>query len=89
MGATFSYVTIEWTLTILLLDAAGKTIVLYKLELGEVVTTVLTIGETIDNRDLNLQQGVMVGGRLKQLGDVTDLARCHGVYYHFRDHCGD
>jgi len=36
------------------LDAAGKTMVLYKLELGEVVTTVPTIGETIDNRDLAL-----------------------------------
>merc|ERR1719429_737623 len=38
------------------LDAAGKTTVLYKLKLGEVVTTIPTIGfnvETVEYRNLN------------------------------------
>jgi GTPase SAR1 family protein len=38
--------TTEKRVLMLGLDAAGKTTVLYKLQLGEVVTTVPTIGET-------------------------------------------
>ncbi len=30
------------------LDAAGKTTILYKLKLGEIVTTIPTIGKEID-----------------------------------------
>lgn len=30
------------------LDAAGKTTILYKLKLGEIVTTIPTIGESCD-----------------------------------------
>merc|ERR1712122_208007 len=39
------------------LDAAGKTTVLYKLKLGEVVTTIPTVGfnvETVEYKNLNL-----------------------------------
>ena len=39
------------------LDAAGKTTILYRLKLGEVVTTVPTIGfnvETVEYRNINL-----------------------------------
>jgi hypothetical protein len=32
------------------LDAAGKTTILYKLKLGEIVTTIPTIGETAQGR---------------------------------------
>lgn len=32
------------------LDAAGKTTILYKLKLGEIVTTIPTIGECLDTR---------------------------------------
>lgn len=32
------------------LDAAGKTTILYKLKLGEIVTTIPTIGEFIFNK---------------------------------------
>jgi ADP-ribosylation factor protein 1 len=38
------------------LDAAGKTTVLYKLKLGEVVTTIPTIGfnvETVEYKNIN------------------------------------
>lgn len=38
------------------LDAAGKTTILYKLKLGEIVTTIPTIGELLDFRtDPHLQ----------------------------------
>ena len=33
------------------LDAAGKTTILYKLKLGEIVTTIPTIGELVDCLD--------------------------------------
>lgn len=32
------------------LDAAGKTTILYKLKLGEIVTTIPTIGKRLHNR---------------------------------------
>jgi len=35
------------------LDAAGKTTILYKLKLGEIVTTIPTIGKLRMNRNLN------------------------------------
>jgi len=34
------------------LDAAGKTTILYKLKLGEIVTTIPTIGEFLDSVSL-------------------------------------
>ena len=34
------------------LDAAGKTTILYKLKLGEIVTTIPTIGEFFDYKNL-------------------------------------
>lgn len=44
------------------LDAAGKTTILYKLMLGEVVTTVPTIGfnvETVEYKTLTSQSGTL------------------------------
>eukprot|EP00756_Hemistasia_phaeocysticola_P029548 Hpha_TRINITY_DN16238_c0_g2::TRINITY_DN16238_c0_g2_i1::g.14728::m.14728/K07937/ARF1; ADP-ribosylation factor 1 len=49
--------TKEYRLLFMGLDAAGKTTLLYKLKLGEIVTTIPTIGfnvETIAYRNLNL-----------------------------------
>ena len=36
------------------LDAAGKTTILYKLKLGEIVTTIPTIGKETHSRSTNL-----------------------------------
>eukprot|EP00434_Breviolum_minutum_P001935 symbB.v1.2.001713.t1/scaffold61.1/size362833/12 len=47
----------EMKILMLGLDAAGKTTILYRLKLGEVVTTVPTIGfnvETVEYRNINL-----------------------------------
>ena len=49
------------------LDAAGKTTMLYKLKLGEIITTIPTIGynvETLYSKDMNLIAWD-VGGRDK------------------------
>ena len=49
------------------LDAAGKTTILYRLKLGEVVTTIPTIGfnvETIEWKNINITAWD-VGGRDK------------------------
>ncbi len=49
------------------LDAAGKTTILYKLKLGEVVTTIPTIGfnvETVEYKNINFTCWD-VGGRDK------------------------
>merc|ERR1712124_160271 len=46
----------EMRMLMLGLDAAGKTTILYKLKLGEVVTTIPTIGfnvETVEYRNIN------------------------------------
>ena len=46
------------SLQMLGLDAAGKTTVLYKLKLGEVITTIPTIGfnvETVEYRGISFQ----------------------------------
>ncbi|XP_065096885.1 ADP-ribosylation factor 4 [Paramisgurnus dabryanus] len=62
MGNFFSYVFArliekkEMRLLMVGLDAAGKTTVLYKLKLGEVVTTIPTIGfnvETVDYKNIS------------------------------------
>jgi len=50
------------------LDAAGKTTILYKLKLGEIVTTIPTIGKTID----------IMSGKLS-LSILTDIA--HFVWH--------
>lgn len=58
MGLTFSKLfdklwgKKEMRILMVGLDAAGKTTILYKLKLGEIVTTIPTIGMTI--RDLSL-----------------------------------
>jgi len=62
------------------LDAAGKTTILYKLKLGEVVTTIPTIGfnvETVAYKNINLTVWD-VGGRDK----IRPLWR---HYYHNTD----
>jgi GTPase SAR1 family protein len=50
MGNIFAHVTQFWgakeqRILLIGLDAAGKTTILYKLKLGEIVTTIPTIGE--------------------------------------------
>ena len=62
MGALFSLMGLDgWTkldarLCMVGLDAAGKTTILYKLKLGEVVTTIPTIGfnvETVEYKNIS------------------------------------
>lgn len=65
------------------LDAAGKTTILYKLKLGEIVTTIPTIGfnvETVEYKNINFtvwdvggQDKVKNGEKLKELTDSTTL----------------
>lgn len=58
------------------LDAAGKTTLLYKLKLGEVVQTIPTIGfnvETIEFKGLQLTSWD-VGGRVRAGGEKKKLA---------------
>nr|CAX78724.1 ADP-ribosylation factor 3 [Schistosoma japonicum] len=56
------------------LDAAGKTTILYKLKLGEVVTTIPTIGfnvETVEYKKLALRYGMLgVKIRFVLYGDI-------------------
>jgi len=42
------------------LDAAGKTTILYKLKLGEIVTTIPTIGKTIDIMSGKLSLSILI-----------------------------
>jgi GTPase SAR1 family protein len=39
------------------LDAAGKTTILYKLKLGEIVTTIPTIGKAFFSFDCDVEHG--------------------------------
>ena len=58
------------------LDAAGKTTVLYRMKLGEVVTTIPTIGfnvETVNFKNINMVVWD-VGGRDKSI-DVIFLIK--------------
>ena len=45
------------------LDAAGKTTILYKLKLGEIVTTIPTIGEFVDVCWLELRLDLLLMSR--------------------------
>ena len=63
------------------LDAAGKTTILYKLKLGEVVTTIPTIGfnvETVEYKNISFTVWD-VGGQDKVGGTDTAVTavRCH------------
>jgi ADP-ribosylation factor protein 1 len=40
------------------LDAAGKTTILYKLKLGEIVTTIPTIGKSFDRVFESIRSGI-------------------------------
>ena len=77
MGNTKSYFTTfsQWIglshepfrVLIMGLDAAGKTTILYRLKIGEIVTTIPTIGfnvETINNKNVNITMWDL-GGRDK------------------------
>jgi ADP-ribosylation factor protein 1 len=59
------------------LDAAGKTTVLYKLKLGEVVTTIPTIGMNVEQTKYkNVEFTVWdVGGRDKVSGLLASVTR--------------
>lgn len=60
MGLTFSKLfdrlwgKKEMRILMVGLDAAGKTTILYKLKLGEIVTTIPTIGASLRSQDLAL-----------------------------------
>ncbi|GFY98630.1 ADP-ribosylation factor A1F [Actinidia rufa] len=57
------------------LDAAGKTTILYKLKLGEIVTTIPTIGfnvETVEYKNISFTVWDDVGGQDKGLIFVVD-----------------
>lgn len=51
------------------LDAAGKTTILYKLKLGEIVTTIPTIGEYIFPKYLN----EILEFKCQNLNDISTL----------------
>ena len=62
MGLTFTklfsrlFTEKETCIFVVGLDAAGKTMIMYKLKLGEIVTTIPTIGfnvETVENKNIN------------------------------------
>jgi len=57
------------------LDAAGKTTILYKLKLGEIVTTIPTIGfnvETVEYKNISLPFGTSVARtRSARCGVIT------------------
>jgi hypothetical protein len=62
------------------LDAAGKTTILYKLKLGEVVTTIPTIGfnvETVEYKNISFTVWD-VGGqdKVRTPNDITTHRRC-------------
>merc|ERR1712147_221716 len=59
------------------LDAAGKTTVLYKLRLGEVVTTIPTIGfnvETVEYKNINFT--------VWDIGGQDKIRKLWRYYYH-------
>merc|ERR1711985_200376 len=59
------------------LDAAGKTTVLYKMKLGEVVTTVPTVGfnvETVEYKNINFT--------VWDIGGQDKIRKLWGYYYH-------
>ena len=63
------------------LDAAGKTTILYRMKLGEVVTTIPTIGfnvETVNFKNINMVVWD-VGGRDKSI-DVIFLIKFNIIY---------
>jgi GTPase SAR1 family protein len=58
------------------LDAAGKTTVLYKLKLGEIVTTIPTIGfnvETVQYKNINFT----VWGMLLSFYNLLKIMSCN------------
>ena len=48
------------------LDAAGKTTILYKLKLGEIVTTIPTIGEFLSEK-VNISEQLFFDYHLKNI----------------------
>jgi len=70
-GKLFSRLFAKKEMRILMvgLDAAGKTTILYKLKLGEIVTTIPTIGE---RTSLNKHHVVNIYTWIKLLDNSTD-----------------
>ena len=66
------------------LDAAGKTTILYQLKLGEIVTTIPTIGfnvETVEHKQSGISFTVWdVGGKDKIRSALAPLLRKHAGY---------
>ncbi|KPJ01054.1 ADP-ribosylation factor-like protein 1 [Papilio xuthus] len=64
---------------ILGLDGAGKTTILYKLQVGEVVTTIPTIGfnvEQVTYKNLKFQEEELANAILVVLANKQDMAGC-------------
>ena len=73
----------EFRILTLGLDAAGKTTILYKLKLGEVVTTIPTIGfnvETVKYKNVDLTVWD-VGGRDKSINKRKQLGFIQGYFF--------
>lgn len=75
------------------LDAAGKTTILYKLKLGEIVTTIPTIGET-SSAAAPERRASSWGGDWEQLfarvwrAAISEhLARCRACFYSLLPGC--
>merc|ERR1712124_203301 len=77
MGRLFSKQ--EMRILMVGLDAAGKTTILYKLKLGEVVTTIPTIGfnvETVEYKNISFMCGMLVARTRSALfGGTTTRAQ--------------
>jgi hypothetical protein len=80
---------VRTSLQMLGLDAAGKTTVLYKLKLGEVITTIPTIGfnvETVEYRGISFQ---VRPGSLTEDTESRSLSCSPPCCTYRRRHCSD
>eukprot|EP01106_Pelomyxa_sp_JSP_P009811 TRINITY_DN2663_c0_g1_i1.p1 TRINITY_DN2663_c0_g1~~TRINITY_DN2663_c0_g1_i1.p1 ORF type:complete len:182 (-),score=67.51 TRINITY_DN2663_c0_g1_i1:29-574(-) len=86
-GLLFSRFFVKKDIRILMvgLDAAGKTTVLYKLKLGEVVTTIPTIGfnvETVEYKNVSFSVWDLGGqGKIRPLWQQHYLQHTQGVIF--------
>eukprot|EP00759_Apiculatamorpha_spiralis_P057064 PhF_6_TR8410/c0_g1_i1/m.13139/K07937/ARF1; ADP-ribosylation factor 1 len=84
MGGSFSLLSAMWRkknvrVVMVGLDAAGKTTILYKLRLNEVVTTIPTIGfnvETLEYKNLKMT-----------VWDVGGQDKLRGLWHHYFTNC--
>ena len=66
------------------LDAAGQTTIIYKLKLGEMVTTIMKIGrkvETVEYKNLSFAMRSAGGQDRIQRRRLQNVQRVHGLVY--------